>query len=125
MFPKLPLHPVAFVPPSLNPSWTHRRRTLATLSQLETECRVALAYPITAAGLLWLVGPLLYPCPCPGLASVYLANARARAFLQLTFWLPTKLSTVTAIARSMSCAEQYSDRRILQNASLMRMMASR
>ncbi len=56
---------------------------------------------------------------------MYLANARASAFLQLSFWLPTKLSTVTAMARSMSCAEQYSESRILQKASLMRMMASR
>lgn len=65
------------------------------------------------------------PPAAPGLASVYLANALASAFLQLTFWLPTKLSTVTAMARSMSCAEQYSERRMRQNASLMRMMASR
>lgn len=71
---------------------------------------------LLCAPLLWLA---------PGLVSVYLANARAKAFLQLSFWLPTKLSTVTAIARSISCAEQYSDRRILQKASLMRMMASR
>lgn len=45
--------------------------------------------------------------------------------MQLIFWLPTKLSTVTAMARSMSCEEQYSDRRMRQKASLMRMMASR
>lgn len=55
----------------------------------------------------------------------YLANARESAFLALTFWLLMKESTVTAIARSMSCAEQYSDRRILQKASAIRMMASR
>ena len=55
----------------------------------------------------------------------YFANALASALLQLTFWLLTKLSTVTAMARSMSCAEQYSPRRILQKASLMRRMASR
>lgn len=55
----------------------------------------------------------------------YLAKARERAFLQLTFWLPMNDSTVTAMARSMSCAEQYSDRRILQKASAIRMMASR
>lgn len=76
---------------------------------------------MTAVGRRWL--PLFF---CELLrASVYLANARARAFLQLTFWLPTKLSTVTAMARSMSCDEQYSDRRMRQKASLMRMMASR
>ncbi len=57
--------------------------------------------------------------------ETYLANALANAFLQLTFCAPTKLSTVTAIARSTSCEVQYSDRRILQKASLMRMMASR
>ncbi len=57
--------------------------------------------------------------------KTYLANALANAFLQLTFCAPTKLSTVTAIARSTSCEVQYSDRRILQKASLMRMMASR
>jgi hypothetical protein len=57
--------------------------------------------------------------------GTYFANALARAFLQLTFWAPTKLSTVTAIARSTSCEVQYSERRILQNASLMRMMASK
>ncbi len=55
----------------------------------------------------------------------YLANALERAFLQLIFWLPMKDSTVTAMARSMSCAEQYSDRRILQKASAIRMIASR
>lgn len=57
--------------------------------------------------------------------TTYFAKALARDFLQLTFWLPTKLSTVTAMARSMSCEVQYSDKRILQNASLMRMIASR
>jgi hypothetical protein len=36
-----------------------------------------------------------------------------------------KDSTVTAMARSMSWAEQYSDRRILQKDSAMRMMASK
>src|SRR5690606_2263699 len=80
-------------------------------------------YAITASGCRWLAP--LAPLFAPGRASVYLAKARARAFLQLTFWLATKLSTVTAIARSMSCAEQYSERRIRQNASLIRMMASR
>ena len=55
----------------------------------------------------------------------YFANARASALLQLTFWLPTKLSTVTAMARSMSCEVQYSDKRILQKDSAIRMMASR
>jgi hypothetical protein len=54
-----------------------------------------------------------------------LANARDSAFLQLTFWLPTKESTVTAMARSISIEEQYSDRRILQKASAIRMMASK
>lgn len=89
--------------------------------------------PPYAAAAACLLPPLpprrcdVAPAPpaAPGLASVYLANALASAFLQLTFWLPTKLSTVTAMARSMSCAEQYSDRRMRQNASLMRMMASR
>lgn len=57
--------------------------------------------------------------------ATYLANARDRAFLQLTFWLPMKDSTVTAIARSMSWAEQYSDKRILQKASAIRIIASR
>lgn len=80
-------------------------------------------YAITASGRRWLAP--LAPFFAPGRASVYLAKARARAFLQLTFWLATKLSTVTAIARSISCAEQYSERRIRQNASLIRMMASR
>ena len=56
---------------------------------------------------------------------MYLAKARARAFFALTFWLPMKLCTVTAIARSMSCDEQYSDSRMRQNASAIRMMASR
>jgi len=58
-------------------------------------------------------------------SMTYLANARASAFLALTFWLPMKDSTVTAMARSMSWAEQYSDRRILQKDSAIRMMASR
>lgn len=57
--------------------------------------------------------------------KTYFANALASAFLQLTFCAPTKLSTVTAMARSTSCEVQYSDRRILQKASLMRMIASR
>ena len=57
--------------------------------------------------------------------GTYLANALANAFLQLTFCPPTKESTVTAMARSTSCEVQYSERRILQKASLMRMMASR
>lgn len=61
----------------------------------------------------------------PKKRKTYLAKALANAFLQLTFCAPTKLSTVTAIARSTSCEVQYSDRRILQKASLMRMMASR
>lgn len=55
----------------------------------------------------------------------YLAKALAKAFLQLTFCPPTNESTVTAMARSTSCEVQYSDRRILQKASLIRMMASR
>lgn len=55
----------------------------------------------------------------------YFANALARAFLQLTFCAPTKLSTVTAMARSTSCGVQYSDRRILQKDSLIRKIASR
>lgn len=38
--------------------------------------------------------------------ETYLAKALESAFLQLTFWLPTNESTVTAMARSMSCAEQ-------------------
>lgn len=63
--------------------------------------------------------------PAPGLANVYLAKALASAFLQLTFWLPTNESTVTAIARSISWDEQYSDRRILQKASLILIMASK
>lgn len=88
-------------------------------------CRVPgyTVYAITAVGLLWLPRPC--PLPCPGRDSVYLAKARARAFLQLTFWLPTKLSTVTEMALSMSCVEQYSDSRMRQKASLRRMMASR
>lgn len=57
--------------------------------------------------------------------ETYLANALASAFLQLTFCPPTNESTVTAIARSTSCEVQYSERRILQNASLIRMIASR
>jgi hypothetical protein len=59
------------------------------------------------------------------LLSVYLANALANALLAETFWLPTKLSMVIAIARSMSWGAQYSLRRILQNASVMRITASR
>lgn len=69
--------------------------------------------------------PALLEPPTPGLASVYLAKALASAFLALTFWLPMKLSTVTAMARSMSCARQYSDSRMRQKASEIRMMASR
>ena len=61
----------------------------------------------------------------PGRLSVYLANALANAFLHDTFWLPTKLSTATAMARSMSCPLQYSLRRILAKASLVRRMDSR
>ena len=61
----------------------------------------------------------------PGLLRVYLANARAKAFLQETFWLPTKLSTATAIARSISEALQYSESRILAKASEIRRMDSR
>ena len=61
----------------------------------------------------------------PGLLRVYLANARARAFLQETFWLPTKLSTATAMARSISEALQYSESRILAKASEIRRMDSR
>lgn len=57
--------------------------------------------------------------------ETYFANALASAFLQLTFCAPTKLSTVTAIARSTSCEVQYSERRILQKDSLMRIIASR
>ena len=59
------------------------------------------------------------------MVGTYLANALDRAFLQLIFWLPMKESTVTAMARSMSCAEQYSESRILQKDSAIRMMASR
>ena len=55
----------------------------------------------------------------------YFANALPSAFLQDTFCAPTKESTVTAMARSTSCEVQYSLRRILQNASEIRMMASR
>lgn len=55
----------------------------------------------------------------------YFANALERAFLQLTFWLPMNESTVTAMARSMSRAEQYSDKRILQKDSAIRMIDSR
>jgi hypothetical protein len=83
-------------------------------NQAETAAAAAAAAPL----------PLPAP-PLPGRARVYLANARASAFLQLTFWLPTKLSTVTAMARSMSCAEQYSDRRMRQKDSEMRIIASR
>jgi hypothetical protein len=61
----------------------------------------------------------------PGLLRVYLAKARASAFLQDTFWLPTKLSTATAMARSMSFALQYSDSLILAKASEIRRMDSR
>lgn len=57
--------------------------------------------------------------------GTYFAKALARAFLQLTFCAPTKLSTVTAMARSTSCEVQYSESRILQKDSLIRMMASR
>ena len=57
--------------------------------------------------------------------GTYFAKALARAFLQLTFCAPTKLSTVTAMARSTSCEVQYSESRILQKASLIRMIASR
>lgn len=60
-----------------------------------------------------------------GLLSVYFANALANALLQLTFWLATKLSTTTAIARSMSALLQNSLRRILAKDSAMRIMASR
>lgn len=61
----------------------------------------------------------------PGRLRVYFAKARARAFLHETFWLPTKLSTATAMARSMSAALQYSERRILAKDSEIRRMDSR
>jgi hypothetical protein len=61
----------------------------------------------------------------PGLLSVYFAKALASAFLALTFCEPTKESTATAIARSMSWAEQYSESRILQKDSAIRIMASK
>lgn len=56
---------------------------------------------------------------------MYLANVLARAFFALTFCEPMKESMVIAMARSMSSAEQYSDSRILQKDSAIRMMASR
>lgn len=57
--------------------------------------------------------------------TAYLENARFSAFLQLTFWLPMNDSTATAIARSMSCDEQYSASRIRAKLSARRMMDSR
>jgi hypothetical protein len=56
---------------------------------------------------------------------VYLAKDLASAFFALTFCEPMNESIVTAIARSISSEEQYSERRILQKASAIRMMASR
>lgn len=88
--------------------------------------------PSTMANQAPTATPLLGPAPLaatatapPALLRVYFANALARARLQLTFWLPTKDSTVTAMARSTSTLEQYSERRILQKASEIRMIASR
>jgi len=63
-------------------------------------------YAIAAVAALPALSMPLLPLRAPGRASVYLAKARARAFLQLIFWLPTNESTVTAMARSMSWAEQ-------------------
>lgn len=87
--------------------------------------RLCLPYAIVACGRRARAPPRLALPEALGRANVYLEKALARAFLQLTFWLPTKLSTVTAIARSMSCALQYSERRMRQKASEMRMMASK
>lgn len=112
---------------------------------LPIDTHVQITQAITAVAVAPVLMPfrLYWPLCEPGFASVYLsersvlnsgnpqeaetylANALANAFLQLTFCPPTKLSTVTAIARSTSCEVQYSERRILQKASLIRMMASR
>jgi hypothetical protein len=61
----------------------------------------------------------------PGLFRVYFAKALASDRRAETFWLPTKLSMVTEMALSISWGEQYSLRRILQNASVIRITASR
>lgn len=108
-------------PRHLDPS-PRRSRRAEGCSQ---DKKQAQGYAMAAVGRRLEPPPALLGPVAPGRASVYFANARARDLLQLSFWLPTKLSTVTAMARSMSCAEQYSDRRMRQNASLMRMMASR
>ena len=61
----------------------------------------------------------------PGRLSVYFAKARASAFLQDTFCEPTKLSTATAMARSMPLELQYSERRILAKDSDIRRILSK
>lgn len=81
-----------------------------------------------AASSALLAPPVLGPAvgrALSGRRNVYFAKALASAFFALTFWLPTKESTVTAIARSMSWLLQKSDRRILQKDSAMRIIASR
>lgn len=76
-------------------------------------------------GISLIHAELIY-CVCrPGRRSVYFANARASAFLQLTFCEATKLSTVTAMALSISWELQYSLSLILEKASESRIMASR
>lgn len=80
---------------------------------------------IYAAALCACRPPRVGARTAPGLLSVYLANVLARAFFALTFCEPMKESMVIAMARSMSRAEQYSDNRILQKDSAIRMMASR
>jgi hypothetical protein len=94
-----------------NPTRTRSSRDTAYYASTDTP------FDLEALALRFLTAP--------GLLSVYLAKARASAFLHETFWLPTKLSTATAMARSMSDALQYSESRILAKASEIRRMDSR
>ena len=99
----------------LTPS-THMRTSTFPLHVQAADNTPPLCVPV-------LTPPLLRTAP--GLESVYLAKALARAFLQANFWLPTNESTATAIARSISALEQNSERRILAKASAVRRIASR
>ena len=109
-------------------AFTSKDSCTHTLSHNPETLNASLLPLHTYASTLAVLAPVVFlgpPLTVPGRLSVYLANALARALLQLTFWLPMKDSTVTAMARSISCELQYSQSRILEKDSAMRIMASR
>ena len=61
---------------------------------------------VYAAALCVCLPPRVGAETAPGRLRVYLAKALAKAFFALTFCEPTKESTATAIARSISTDEQ-------------------